>query len=133
MGFPHLPFTVEVPYSVRNKITKMIQNVPLPTTLLIGLVIGAYTFPCSGAIYVVIVSLISVKANFLLGLAYLFWYNLWFVMPLLVILVVASNRSVAGRMKEWERKTARKMKFFSGVVMVALGVFIIVWYLIVRL
>jgi len=126
--FPHLPFTIEVPYSVRNKITKMIQNVTLPTTLLIGLVIGAYTFPCSGAIYVVIISLISVKANFVLGLAYLFWYNLWFVMPLIAILVVTSNKRIADRMKEWERKTAMKMKFFSGVVMVALGVFIIVWY-----
>jgi cytochrome c biogenesis protein CcdA len=131
--FPHLPFTVEVPQSLKKRITKMIQGATLPTTLVIGLVIGAYTFPCSGAIYVVIISLLAVKTNFLAGLGYLLWYNLWFVMPLIIILAIASNRNVADRMKDWERKTAKKVKAFSGLVMIALGVFIIVWYVIYQL
>jgi cytochrome c biogenesis protein CcdA len=131
--FPSLPLSLEVPYSVRKQVTGWLEKVTLPATAVIGLLIGAYTFPCSGAIYVVIVSMLAVKVNFATGLIYLFYYNFCFVMPLIIILIGGSNKAVARRLKEWQYMSNKRLRAFSGVVMIALGLIILVWFVMYRL
>jgi cytochrome c biogenesis protein CcdA len=131
--FPSLPVSLEVPYAVRKQVTNWLEKSTLPATALIGLLIGAYTFPCSGAIYVVIVSLLSVKTNFLIGLMYLLYYNVCFVAPLIIILGVGSNKKVADKLKDWEYKSNKKLRIASGIIMIALGIAILTWFVFYKL
>jgi cytochrome c biogenesis protein CcdA len=53
--------------------------------------------------------------------SYLALYNILFVLPLIVILLVVGNRMAAKAWARWEREHALKIRLWYGVVMVALG------------
>jgi len=79
------------------------------------------------------VSLLAVQTNFMFGLMYLLWYNLMFVVPLIMILAVGSNKLVAERLKDWEYRSNRKLRIASGFIMIALGLIIIFWFVTYRM
>jgi cytochrome c biogenesis protein CcdA len=58
-------------------------------------------------------------------LGYLALYNLMFVAPLIIMLALASNSRVAERLERWESSKKKKMKLYSGIIMIALGLFIL--------
>ncbi len=55
------------------------------------------------------------------GLVYLALYNLLFILPLIVILLVAGNRIVAKQLATWEREHALALRLWFGVTMIGLG------------
>jgi cytochrome c biogenesis protein CcdA len=59
------------------------------------------------------------------GLSYLLLYNFVFVLPLIVILFLATQKEIAEKMGEWQRKQAKAMRLWTGAVMVGLGIIIL--------
>jgi len=66
---------------------------------LFGSLLGVCALPCSGGTYVSILAILGSKSSRLTGLGYLTLYNLIFVSPLAVILLVAGNRRTAERLR----------------------------------
>jgi len=123
-----LPVKLRIPAFTHATLRRWAYRGTAPSAGVLGFLVGLCTFPCSGGIYVAILALLSAKTTYAQGLAYLMLYNLMFVMPLIVILAIASNERVTARLKELEEKHARRMRLFSGVVMLTLGVAILVWF-----
>lgn len=67
----------------------------LPSTLIVGALVGLCTLPCSGSIYVAILGLLTSQTTYLEGLGYLAVYNLMYVAPLILILLLTTSRPVA--------------------------------------
>ncbi|MEN4098696.1 MAG: cytochrome c biogenesis protein CcdA, partial [Anaerolineaceae bacterium] len=109
------------------KTHELIKQATLPATIGVGFLVGLCTFPCSGGIYVSIITLLNARTTLTWGLAYLFLYNIVFVLPLLVILFSLGNRAVARRWASWEREHALKIRFWYGLVMVAMGAAMLLW------
>ena len=56
------------------------------------------------------------------GFIYLLVYNIMFVIPLVAILFVATNRRVAERIERAEKTNIKYITLFAGIVMVVLGI-----------
>jgi len=109
--------------------TNWLRISTLPATAVGGFLVGLCTFPCSGGIYVAVLGLLSAKATYWTGLGYLLLYNLMFVVPLIIILLGVSNRRAVGRLARWEASHKREVKLATGLVMVALGAAILIWFI----
>ncbi len=94
------------------------------------MLVGLGEFPCSGSIYIGILALLSSSAGLIEGLLYLLLYNFMFVLPLILILLSASNLDTLVAIDTWRVKRRRQVRFASGVFLIALGLatwFWLVW------
>jgi cytochrome c biogenesis protein CcdA len=71
-----------------------------------------------------VLGLLHDKGTFTSGLWYLALYNLIFVLPLVVVLLIASDKGLLERAQTWKRENTRGMRYFGGAAMVALGLLI---------
>lgn len=125
--FPNFPVKLKMPKFAAARSTEMIKQATLPATVLAGFLVGLCTFPCSGGIYVSVITLLNEKVTLSWGLAYLFIYNLMFVLPLLVIMLAVGNRPTAKAWARWERSNSMRIRLWYGFIMVALGAIMLVF------
>jgi cytochrome c biogenesis protein CcdA len=119
--FPKFPIKLHMPKIAGARTHELIKQATLPATIGAGLLVGLCTFPCSGGIYVSIITLLNAKTTLAWGLAYLGLYNILFVLPLVVILLAVGNRVAAKAWARWEREHSARIRLWYGAVMVALG------------
>ncbi len=125
--FPDFPIKLHMPRFAGQRTNELIKQASLPTTVAAGLLVGLCTFPCSGGIYVSIITLLNARTTLGWGIAYLGLYNVLFVLPLIVILLAAGNRTTAKAWARWEREHALRIRLWYGLVMVGLGVAMLLW------
>jgi cytochrome c biogenesis protein CcdA len=125
--FPRFPIKLHMPAAAGDKTNEWLKKATVPATLGVGFLVGLCTFPCSGGIYVSIITLLNAKTTLGWGIGYLALYNVLFILPLLAILAAAGNRLAAKRWAAWERQNARRIRLWYGLVMVALGAAMLLW------
>jgi cytochrome c biogenesis protein CcdA len=125
--FPRFPIKLHMPKAAGVKTNELLKQATLPATIGVGFLVGLCTFPCSGGIYVSIITLLNAKTTLGWGVGYLALYNVFFVLPLIVILLGAGNRLIAKRWAQWERENARPIRLWYGFIMVGLGLVMLVW------
>ncbi len=125
--FPNFPIKLHMPRLAGAKTHALIKQATLPATVAAGFLVGLCTFPCSGGIYVSILTLLNAKTTAAWGLAYLGLYNILFVLPLVVILLAVGNRAAAKAWASWEREHSLRIRLWYGVIMVALGAAMFTW------
>lgn len=119
--FPKFPIKLHMPAFAAQRSTEMIKRATFPATVVAGFLVGLCTFPCSGGIYVSVITLLNQRTTLSWGLAYLFLYNLMFVLPLFIILIAVGNRKAAKAWARWERTHALRIRLWYGLMMVGLG------------
>jgi cytochrome c biogenesis protein CcdA len=125
--FPRIPIKLHMPAAAHHKTHELLQKASLPATVVMGGLVGLCTFPCSGGIYVSIITLLNARTTLGWGITYLGLYNLLFVLPLVVILLAAGNRLTAKRWAGWERQHALQSRLWYGLATVALGAGLLLW------
>lgn len=125
--YPRFPLKLHMPRAAGVKTNEWLKQATLPATAGVGVLVGLCTFPCSGGIYVSIITLLNAKTTLAWGVSYLALYNVFFVLPLIAILLGAGNRLVAKRWAQWERQNSRGIRLWYGLIMVALGVVMLLW------
>lgn len=126
--FPRFPIKLKIPQFTKETLEKWMHKSTLPAAFVLGILVGLCTFPCSGGIYVAVIALLAAKATYLKGLGYMTIYNFMFILPLLIILFGASNKYVTEKMTNWEQSKSKSMRLWSGVIMVALGLIILLFF-----
>ena len=126
--FPNLPVHIRMPYSVRQKANDIAYKASIPAAVMLGVLVGITEFPCSGAVYLTIVAYLQAKETLLSGALYLAIYNLMFVLPLMIIYLVASNRIIVEKIINTQEKLGKKMHLILAALMLALGTFLIVLF-----
>lgn len=125
--FPQLPIHLGMPVWVHKRVNELLKKASRPATAGVGFLVGLCTFPCSGGIYVSIITLLGAKTTLAWGLTYLFLYNFLFIAPLILILALATNRVTAKAWASWERVHTQTIHLLYGVTMVALGLVVLFW------
>lgn len=120
--FPGKFNILTIPLNARQLIAKWANKATFPAAAVAGLLVGITEFPCSGAIYLAAISLLSSKETYSTGLIYLLVYNFMFVLPLIVIFLVATNRLVVEKMINLDEANSGKMRITASIIMLALGV-----------
>lgn len=122
--FPAFPLKLRIPQAAYRKIAELMERGSIPTAFALGALVGLCEFPCTGGPYLLVLGLLHDQGTYLAGLGYLLLYNLIFVLPLVVILLIASEQALLLKVRAWQRSESGNMRLWGGVAMVALGAII---------
>ncbi|OHA15880.1 MAG: hypothetical protein A3H57_01010 [Candidatus Taylorbacteria bacterium RIFCSPLOWO2_02_FULL_43_11] len=122
--FPNFPIEFKIPEFIKWPMAKLIKKGTLEATFLLGVLVALFEFPCTGGPYLLILGLLHDSRTYTSGLLYLLLYNLIFVMPLLVILLLVSDKTLLQKAEDWKKGAAGKGKFYSGLAMIFLAIMI---------
>ena len=123
--FPHINWLPGIPASVHTKMAALLERVSLPAVFLVGVLVALCEFPCTGGPYLMILGLLHDSTTYASGFSYLIFYNLLFVLPLVIILLIASHKELLEKVNIWRKTETRRAKLWIGAAMVVLGIIII--------
>lgn len=116
-----------IPEQYANKIAEKMDNLTVVSAILLGIFVAAVELPCTGGPYLAILTVIeqslvvngSVPA---FAILLMMLYNLIFVMPLILIVVLSYLGSYKVQdMKQWKHMNKARMRMAAGILMVLLG------------
>lgn len=116
------PMRLEPPKHLKALTGKYLRVLTYPGILAAGFLVGLCTVPCSGGIYVSVLAMLSTQEA-AVGMALLIAYNVMFVLPLVLVLAVATNRHTFRAVARWQIDHRDVVKFVLGATMMALGLF----------
>ena len=125
---PEAGWRLQAPAQVGAIARAMAKKATLPALIVGGFLIGLCTVPCSGAVYLGVLSLLALQPTALQGYGYLVLYNVVFVLPLLVVLIAASSRPMVNRLAHWNlhHKEWVRLALGSGVVVMGFAILVTV-------
>ena len=115
-------FSLEIPESRKGIIEKNIKKASIPAAIMLGILVSLFELPCTGGVYLAILSLLSTKMTLAAGIPYLLLYNLIFVLPLFVILFIVYKGVNPERAEKWRLEKRKWMKLAMGLLMIILGI-----------
>ena len=101
------------------------KKVTVPALILGGFLIGLCTVPCSGAVYLAVLSLLALQPTALLGYLYLVLYNVVFILPLVGVLIAAASRPTLNRIAHWNLHHKEWVRLALGGGVVIMGLLIL--------
>ena len=121
---PDVGWRLQAPGRVGQIARQSAKRATIPALIAGGFLIGLCTVPCSGAVYLGVLSLLALQPTALLGYSYLVLYNVVFVLPLVVLLIAASARPTLNRLAHWNlhHKEWVRLALGGGVVAMGLGI-----------
>lgn len=90
-----------------------------------GFLIGLCTVPCSGAVYLGVISLLATQSSRMVGYSYLVLDNVIFIVPLLVILAGAACRPALRNLVRWNAHYHERVRLVLGGGVVGMGLLIL--------
>jgi len=124
--FPNFPIKLRIPKFAYENIAKLLEKATLPAAFILGFAVGLFEFPCTGGPYLFVLGLLHDQGNYLKGLGYLLFYNLIFILPLIVILAVSANKKVLQAVDSVRRAETKQARIWIALVMIFLGSLIFV-------
>lgn len=124
--WPRFPVKLHIPHSAHHKMAGLIDRASVPTAFMLGALVGVCEFPCTGGPYLAILGLLHDSVTYLRGFGYLIFYNAIFVLPLIIILSIASNQNVLAKVQSWQQQERKRERLVAGVLMVGLGAIIFI-------
>ena len=123
-------FLLAIPASRKEQIDRYILRSTLPAAFVLGILVGIFELPCTGGIYLAILGLVSTNYTLAEGLPYLILYNLIFVLPLIVILLLVAFGLDPARADAWRIRHRRVLRLIVGVAMIVLGTVIFAGFIV---
>ncbi len=114
-------FSLMIPQKRAKQIHKYINKISVPGAIFLGVFVAAVELPCTGGPYLAITLLLAQQGFNLTAFLLLLVYNLIFVMPLVIILILALLGKNIGAVKQWKQEKRKYMRYIMGLIMIALG------------
>jgi cytochrome c biogenesis protein CcdA len=122
--YPAFPLKLGIPQAAHQKIAVLMEKASVPTAVALGVLVGLCEFPCTGGPYLMVLGLLHDYATYYTGAAYLVMYNLIFILPLVLILLIASDQTLLAKVQAWQQGERKVMRWGGGLAMVTLGALI---------
>jgi cytochrome c biogenesis protein CcdA len=120
---PDIGPTLQISPRAKPLLEKIIQNGTIPAMILLGIVVSLFELPCTGGIYLGVLTLMSINKTF--GIPYLLLYNLIFVLPLIILTFLIYKGTSPGLLQKWTSQNRIWMKLFAGILLIGLGLYIL--------
>jgi len=119
-------FVMEIPRNWRPALKKILNGVTSPLgAFFAGFVITIFELPCTGGPYFFVIGLLSQSENIKSVIPTLLFYNIVFVLPLLIIVFIFYfGVSSLEKAEAWKEKNIKKLHLFAGIIMLALGIWV---------
>jgi cytochrome c biogenesis protein CcdA len=122
---PESGLRLQAPKWVGARVQGLARRATVLAMVSLGVLVGLCTVPCSGAVYLSVLAMLSLQETFVRAFAYLALYNLLFVSPLGVILIAASARPTLNRLARWNLHHREELRLGMGLGVCALGLIIL--------
>ena len=119
------PVSLSIPESKKELFAGYIRRATVPAAFVLGVLVGIFELPCTGGIYLAVLSLLSSQVTFNEGFIYLVIYNLAFILPLIIIVLGVTfgiSPETINRIREEHKKTLRAA---TGILLIAMGILVI--------
>lgn len=113
-------FSLGIPLIFTKKIHRMASNISVPGVILTGAFVAGVELPCTGAPYLAIIAILSTNFN-LTAMLLLILYNIVFVMPLIIILLLVAGGTKLPAVKAWKQESRGVMRLAIGLLLISLG------------
>jgi len=115
--------SLRIPVSLKPTLEKITQKGTLWAVILLGAIVALVELPCTGGIYLAILSLMHVNKTF--GIPYLLLYNFIFILPLLVMVLIAYYGTKTEKITNWVEGNKKWMRLGAGIIMIGLAVYLL--------
>ncbi|MEI7513253.1 MAG: cytochrome c biogenesis protein CcdA [bacterium] len=122
--FPKFPIKLKIPHSAHLIIAKYIEKASMVSSFILGIAVGLFEFPCTGGPYLLVLGLLHDQGQFWSGLMYLLFYNVVFVLPLFVALLLSVDKRVADKIDVLRRQETKQARLAIALIMIILGLII---------
>jgi cytochrome c biogenesis protein CcdA len=114
-------FSLQIPTYFANKIHEYsTSKKTIWGVMLLGAFVAAVELPCTGAPYLAIITILRIDFNFT-AFMLMVLYNLIFVAPLIVILLMVSGGTKINKVAKWKEESKGTMRLFMGLLLASLG------------
>ncbi|MFA6586081.1 MAG: cytochrome c biogenesis protein CcdA [Candidatus Paceibacterota bacterium] len=120
--YPSFPIKLKMPESTHTTLAKVINMGSIPAFFLLGGLVAMFEFPCTGGPYLFVLTLLHDYMNFWKGFWYLIMYNFVFVLPLILILLFATNKVMTEKIDRLRRLETKKARVILLLVLIAFGI-----------
>ena len=112
--------SLSIPVFFSQKIHNMAQHLSVAGVMVLGAFVAGVELPCTGAPYIAIITLLSLNFNFQ-ALMLLAFYNVIFVMPLIIILLLVAGGMKLQIVQSWKQESRGTMRLAIGLLLGGLG------------
>jgi len=120
-------FSLSIPVGQVKRIEKYAKKVTIPGAIVLGIFVAAVELPCTGGPYLAITTLLARSSFDIKVISYLLLYNFIFVLPLIIILIMAYSGTKIQRIKRWKQGYRKWMRLAIGLLLIGLGVLLILY------
>ncbi len=119
------PVSLSIPESKKEFFAGYIRRATVPAAFVLGVLVGIFELPCTGGIYLAVLSLLSSQLTFNEGLIYLVIYNLAFILPLILIVLAVTLGISPEMINRFREEHKRKLRLAIGILLIAMGILVI--------
>ncbi len=122
----HLPFHLRMSSKGYEKINRVLAKAGSWMAVVVGVLTTAFSTPCMLPVYIGTTSYLA-KSGLPMWqvLFYFLYYNLIFVLPILIILMVMVSGKKVVEMKEWEHKYNKQLRLLMALFLFGIAYFLV--------
>lgn len=94
-------------------------------TFFLGAFVALVELPCTGAVYLAVLSLMSMSGVSMSNITLLILYNIIFILPLIVILILFYRGMESDKITGWVDKHKWHMRLATGILLVVLAAWMV--------
>jgi len=95
------------------------------TAAFLGVFVALVELPCTGAVYLAVLALMSMSGFTMSNMSFLVLYNFIFVLPLIIILVFVVKGIHWKKFEDWRQKHKGSMRLFIGLLLLGMAAWMI--------
>ena len=120
-------FSLELIPGASKRIKMYVNRIAegLVPAFFLGVFVALVELPCTGAVYLAVLSIMSLSGISASSFGWLVLYNFIFVLPLLIIIFLMYRGMSADAFEVWRKKHRKSMRLAIGLVLIALGLWMI--------
>src|SRR3989344_4633197 len=123
--FPKFPIKLKLPAFAHGNMAVLMEKTSFASAFGLGLLVGVCQFPCMGGPYLMVIGLLRDQMTYFSGFWYLVLYNAILIVPLIVVLWIAADKTIVDKMQTWKVTNMQSMKLWVGGIMILLGIIIL--------
>ena len=113
-------FSLMIPHRYVKTIQEKMKKLSVSGCIFLGVIVASVELPCTGGPYLAVTLLLAQNFN-LTAFFMLILYNIIFVLPLIVIVILVLGGAKLKHIQEWKQTHKGMMRFVTGLLLIGLG------------
>jgi len=114
--------TLAIPTKAKPLIERWVYKASIPAAVILGIIVASVELPCTGGMYLAILTLMAKTVTRNNAITYLLIYNFIFVLPLIILTFLFVKGFEAEKLQAWMEKHKKKSRMIMGLILLIVGI-----------